>query len=66
MATVVSTQFISLDRVAKIDPDWHFPHFDEAMGKAVSERTTQGGTRRRTRRLRCGSAHPDRVGDTGV
>lgn len=37
MATVVSTLFISLDGVAEIDPDWHFPYFDEAMGAAVSE-----------------------------
>jgi dihydrofolate reductase len=35
MATVVSTLFISLDGVAEIDPDWHFPYFDEAMGNAV-------------------------------
>ena len=37
MSTVVSTLFISLDGVAEIDPDWHFPYFDEAMGKAVGE-----------------------------
>lgn len=37
MATVVSTLFISLDGVAEIDPDWHFPYFDEAMGNAVGE-----------------------------
>lgn len=37
MATVVSTLFISLDGVAEIDPDWHFPYFDEAMGNCVGE-----------------------------
>ena len=37
MAKVVSTLFISADGVAEIDPDWHFPYFDENMGRAVSE-----------------------------
>ncbi|RMI09494.1 dihydrofolate reductase family protein [Cellulomonas triticagri] len=37
MATLVSTLFISLDGVAEIDPEWHFPYFDEAMGAAVGE-----------------------------
>ena len=37
MATIVSTMFISLDGVAEIDPVWHFPYFDEAMGNAVGE-----------------------------
>jgi dihydrofolate reductase len=37
MATVVSTLFISLDGVAEVDPEWHFPYFDEAMGNAVDE-----------------------------
>ncbi len=37
MATVVSTLFIALDGVAEIDPAWHFPYFDDAMGKAVDE-----------------------------
>ena len=35
MATIVSTLFVSLDGVAEIDPAWHFPYFDEAMGAAV-------------------------------
>jgi dihydrofolate reductase len=35
MAKVVSTLFISADGVAEIDPDWHFPYFDENMGRAV-------------------------------
>jgi dihydrofolate reductase len=35
MATVVSTLFISLDGVAEVDPTWHFPYFDDAMGNAV-------------------------------
>jgi dihydrofolate reductase len=37
MAKVVSTLFISADGVAEIDPDWHFPYFDENMGRAVVE-----------------------------
>ncbi|WP_199422949.1 dihydrofolate reductase family protein [Actinotalea solisilvae] len=37
MATIISTLFISLDGVAEIDPDWHFPYFDERMGEAVGE-----------------------------
>lgn len=36
MATIVSTLFISLDGVVEIDPAWHFPYFDEAMGQAVA------------------------------
>ena len=37
MAKVVSTLFISADGVAEIDPEWHFPYFDEHMGRAVGE-----------------------------
>jgi dihydrofolate reductase len=37
MAKLISTLFISADGVAEIDPDWHFPYFDENMGRAVSE-----------------------------
>ncbi|WP_433559592.1 dihydrofolate reductase family protein [Pseudonocardia xinjiangensis] len=37
MAQVISTLFIAADGVAEIDPDWHFPYFDENMGRAVSE-----------------------------
>ncbi|GAA2175608.1 dihydrofolate reductase family protein [Agrococcus versicolor] len=37
MTTIVSTLFISLDGVAEIDPDWHFPYFDQAVGAAVGE-----------------------------
>jgi dihydrofolate reductase len=37
MATIISTLFIAADGVAEIDPDWHFPYFDEAMGRAVTE-----------------------------
>ena len=37
MARIVSTLFISADGVAEIDPAWHFPYFDENMGRAVSE-----------------------------
>ncbi len=37
MAKVISTLFISADGVAEIDPDWHFPYFDEYMGRAVGE-----------------------------
>ncbi len=35
MATIVSTMFISLDGVAEVDESWHFPYFDENMGRAV-------------------------------
>jgi dihydrofolate reductase len=37
MAKIVSTLFVSADGVAEIDPDWHFPYFDENMGRAVGE-----------------------------
>ncbi|WP_345608560.1 dihydrofolate reductase family protein [Pseudonocardia adelaidensis] len=37
MAKVISTQFTTADGVAEIDPDWHFPYFDENMGRAVTE-----------------------------
>lgn len=37
MAKIVSTLFISADGVAEVDPDWHFPYFDEHMGRAVDE-----------------------------
>jgi len=37
MAKVISTLFISADGVAEIDPDWHFPYFDENMGRAVTD-----------------------------
>ncbi|MEN3298806.1 dihydrofolate reductase family protein [Pseudonocardia sp.] len=37
MANMVSTLFLSLDGVAEIAEDWHFPYFDENMGRAVDE-----------------------------
>lgn len=37
MAKIVSSLFISADGVAEIDPSWHFPYFDDNMGRAVSE-----------------------------
>ncbi len=37
MANVVSTLFVSADGVAEIDPDWHFPYFDDNMARAVGE-----------------------------
>jgi dihydrofolate reductase len=37
MAKVISTLFISADGVAEIDPNWHFPYFDENMGRVVGE-----------------------------
>jgi dihydrofolate reductase len=37
MAKVISTLFISADGVAEIDLTWHFPYFDENMGRAVTE-----------------------------
>src|SRR3954470_9801637 len=36
MAKVISTLFISADGVAEIDPDWHFPYFDDNVGRAVA------------------------------
>lgn len=37
MAKLISTLFICADGVVEIDPDWHFPYFDDNMGRAVSE-----------------------------
>ena len=37
MAKLISTLFISADGVAEIDPEWHFPYFDDNMGRAVGE-----------------------------
>ncbi|MHA6524110.1 dihydrofolate reductase family protein [Tessaracoccus sp. G1721] len=37
MAKLISTLFISADGVAEIDPAWHFPYFDDNMGRAVGE-----------------------------
>ncbi|AGL14755.1 dihydrofolate reductase family protein [Actinoplanes sp. N902-109] len=37
MANIISTLFLSADGVAEIDPGWHFPYFDENMGRAVGE-----------------------------
>ena len=37
MAQLISTLFVSADGVAEIDPAWHFPYFDENMGRAVTE-----------------------------
>ncbi|TCK26216.1 dihydrofolate reductase family protein [Pseudonocardia endophytica] len=42
MAKVVSTLFITADGVAEIDFAWHFPSFDENMGRAVGEDYEQG------------------------
>jgi dihydrofolate reductase len=37
MAKLISTLFIAADGVAEVDSDWHFPYFDENMGRAVGE-----------------------------
>lgn len=37
MAKVISTLFVSADGVAEIDPEWHFPYYDENMGRCVDE-----------------------------
>jgi dihydrofolate reductase len=37
MAKIISTLFISLDGVAEVDPNWHFPYYDDAMGAAVND-----------------------------
>jgi hypothetical protein len=62
MAKVVSTLFISVDGVAEIDLDWHFPYFDENVGRAVGEdydtsRRAAPGPRD-LRQLRRGVARP--------
>jgi dihydrofolate reductase len=35
MARIVSNFFISLDGVVEAPNEWHFPYFDDAMGKVV-------------------------------
>lgn len=37
MARLIASLFISADGIAEIDPEWHFPYFDENMGRAVTE-----------------------------
>ncbi|ACZ29220.1 bifunctional deaminase-reductase domain protein [Xylanimonas cellulosilytica DSM 15894] len=37
MGRIVSTLFSSLDGVVEIDPEWHFPYFDDQMGAAVTD-----------------------------
>ncbi len=37
MPAVISTLFIAADGVAEIDAGWHFPYFDDDMGRAVGE-----------------------------
>ncbi len=37
MAKLISTLFISADGVAEVEGSWHFPYFDENMGRAVDE-----------------------------
>lgn len=37
LAALISTLFLSADGVAEIDPAWHFPYFDENMGRCVGE-----------------------------
>lgn len=37
MPKVISTLFISADGVAEVDPSWHYPYFDDNMGRAVDE-----------------------------
>ena len=36
MAHLVSTLFAALDGVVEVDFSWHFPYFDENMGRAVN------------------------------
>jgi hypothetical protein len=59
MAKVVSTLFISADGVAEIDPDWHFPYFDENMGRAVGEDYDTADGRSRWRRSWESATSPD-------
>jgi hypothetical protein len=37
MAKLVVSLFVSADGAAEVDPDWHFPYFDDNMGRAVTE-----------------------------
>ena len=37
MPKVISTLFISADGIAEVEGGWHFPYFDENMGRAVTE-----------------------------
>lgn len=37
MARIVSSLFTSLDGIVEIDPAWHFPYFDQNMGRSVDE-----------------------------
>ncbi len=37
MAKLISTLFIAADGVAEINPEWHFPYFDENVGRAVGQ-----------------------------
>src|SRR5690625_3725309 len=37
MTKTISTLFITAHAVAESDPAWHFPYFDENMGRAVGE-----------------------------
>jgi dihydrofolate reductase len=43
MARIVSNFFISLDGVVEAPNEWHFPYFDEAMGKVVESGMEAGG-----------------------
>jgi dihydrofolate reductase len=37
MGKIVSNFFIALDGVVEAPNEWHFPYFDDAMGRVVSE-----------------------------
>jgi dihydrofolate reductase len=37
MGRIVSSFFISLDGVVEAPNEWHFPYFDDAMGRVVGE-----------------------------
>jgi len=37
MGTIVSSFFIALDGVVERPDQWHFPYFDDAMGRVVGE-----------------------------
>jgi dihydrofolate reductase len=37
MGTIVSSFFMSLDGVVEAPNEWHFPYFDDAMGRVVGE-----------------------------
>jgi hypothetical protein len=51
MGRIVSNFFISLDGVVEAPNEWHFPYFDEAMGRVVGAGMQTQGSMLMGRRL---------------